>query len=270
MERNPDKEKRLNQNILLIAVGFLLMSAGPALAWEPWSYSAEPIDGRVLDKETGQPVEGAVVVAQWILMGNFFHPDKVGGNLMVLEAITDADGRYHISGWGPKSRPWFTWLEDDDPSFVVFKSGYWPNFEANKDPAWGCIICNFNKRGSKLRKAYWNGKDIHLVPFRIGQTIEKKKLYEPTYVSPEDEKTPIEMTKEKWAEQIENIQDQVSWGRWWGKHDPWTKDDWLKIKNLVQHINEECRKLLPLMHSNIRHLPDEYKNLILGDTPSCL
>src|SRR3989304_3297455 len=121
------------RRLLIASLMAALFCPVAARAWEPWSYIAEPIEGRVVDKETGQPIEGAVVVAQWILAKPL--EGHSVDHWVVIEAITDTEGRYHIPGWGPKTRPWNRWLSNYDPKLVVFKLGYWPKKLINQDPS---------------------------------------------------------------------------------------------------------------------------------------
>jgi hypothetical protein len=102
-----------------------LLFAVVSLAACASTYSAKPITAIVVDAETGEPLEGVNVVAQWILHG----PTWVSaGSLEVDEAVTDKDGRFHIPGWGPKEVPGDlpsgTRLGNADPKLTFFKSGY--------------------------------------------------------------------------------------------------------------------------------------------------
>jgi hypothetical protein len=84
---------------------------------------AKTYHGQVLDKETGKPLEGAVVVVVWhtrpiIAMDapEYFHDAK--------EALTDAQGRFRMEAspaidWNP-----FTVIKK--PNIVIFQPGYEP------------------------------------------------------------------------------------------------------------------------------------------------
>lgn len=91
-------------------------------------YSADPISGRVVDKATGEPIEGAVVVAAWIPMGGLEggNPD---GIVQLLEGVTNAKGEYFIPGWGP--RPYLGWgrIRSSSPQLLFFKYGFNPKLE---------------------------------------------------------------------------------------------------------------------------------------------
>lgn len=249
--------------------GFLLvpLSAGAGLfGSEPWRYSAEPIEGRVLDRETGQPIEGAVVIAQWVLAKPLEGHET--DHWITIEAATDAEGRYRIPGWGPKWRPWFRWLTYYDPQLVIFKPGYWPLTLLNEDPRTTPFNDAINPRGSKVRKSYWNGQDILLLPFRIGAEISRRQLEYPEsdHLRPEDGSKRILMTEEKWVEQIAFAQSALGWrySLSWS-----TAEEWLRIQRFVQAINHECLRVAPSLRIKFSSLPEKHTAVLLGDTPLC-
>ncbi len=125
----------------------------------PDSYSAEPIEGWVVDANTNEPLEGVVVVAAWILDGwttPFIKFDQVG-TLELMESVTDANGRFSFSGWGPLKRPQGAVLWAQDPELLFFKSGY--DIEILSNPL-------TKKLSAKsIRTSQWNGKIIRLRTF---------------------------------------------------------------------------------------------------------
>lgn len=87
------------------------------------SLSADATDSQVLDAETGQPIEGAVVVAYWEMHRGSIAGDSLPcGAASVEEAVTDKDGKFHIPGWGPVHSSCD--MRSFDPFLYVFKSGY--------------------------------------------------------------------------------------------------------------------------------------------------
>lgn len=95
----------------------------------PIRYSSE-ISGNVYDTGSGDPLEGAVVVATWYLTG------MEGAHVSTLaaeETITAADGSFTIDSWGPKfTMPsLFAGLDPDMPKLVVFKDGFLPTIVEN-------------------------------------------------------------------------------------------------------------------------------------------
>ena len=111
---------------LFILLGTLcvVLCSGCAIFSSP--LSADPIDSQVVDADTGQPIEGAVVVAHWELHQGSLTGDSLPcGAANVEEAVTDKDGRFHIPGWGP-TRFSCGDMRQGNPTLFVFKSGYSP------------------------------------------------------------------------------------------------------------------------------------------------
>ena len=86
------------------------------------TYTAEPIAARIVDADTGAPVEGVNVVAAWQAKGGL-----EGGNIMgyvtVMEDVTNANGEFSFPGWGPKK--WRNGaIRDGAPLLILFKPGY--------------------------------------------------------------------------------------------------------------------------------------------------
>jgi hypothetical protein len=78
-----------------------------------------PITGTVVDAETGKPIEGAVVMAEWTKRHGIgdYHTESV----KVVEVLSDKDGKVRISGI---LVPFV-----DPPDVTVYKKGYvaWSN-----------------------------------------------------------------------------------------------------------------------------------------------
>ena len=138
--------------MLVTIIGLPLQACAFTL---PPTYSAEAIEAWVVDEETGQPLEGMIVVANWELMGGL-HPGAVG-SLMVMETVTDTNGRFSFPGWGPKARPSGKYLDNHDPVLKLFKSGY----------AYGAFLNQLREKVNtdSLRRSRWNGKTIKLKKF---------------------------------------------------------------------------------------------------------
>lgn len=74
--------------------------------------------GKVIDADTGDPIEGVVVLAVW----NKIYPNAAGHTTKFYdarEAVTDKNGEFEIPGIGLKILSLL-----DDPSVTIFKAGY--------------------------------------------------------------------------------------------------------------------------------------------------
>lgn len=143
----------------LLVIGLLLLGSAPLPACAfvpPPMYSAEAIEAWVVDEQTGHPLEGVVVVAHWALRGGVFSKNTIG-QLMILETVTDAKGRFAFPAWGPKVRPVTGFLHNRDPAILLFKSGYHPQGLEND--------ATEKVNTSAVRRSEWNGKTIKFKKF---------------------------------------------------------------------------------------------------------
>src|SRR5213593_3967961 len=133
---------------LWMALAALLFWAPVSAQTHPLFYSAKPISGRVVDRDTGRPLEGVIVLAQWVLVDD--------ARIHVAEVVTDASGQYFIPGWGPKARPPSIPLTGySDPEIMYFKPPYAPRWVANR----------FLDNTDAVRTSDWDGKTIELKKF---------------------------------------------------------------------------------------------------------
>jgi hypothetical protein len=84
---------------------------------------AAPTTAKVVDSATGQPIEGANVVATWNLEGGL-EGGAITGHAMVMEAVTDANGQFRFPGWGPTLGYAAGDIKAAAPELLIFKSGY--------------------------------------------------------------------------------------------------------------------------------------------------
>ena len=111
--------KRFRRHLLVSLVVCAMCIVGQAIAAESESYH-----GTVLDAETEEPLEGAVVVVLWFKKTylsmdgpQYFHKGT--------EVLTDTNGKFSVDtspgiNWNP-----FTFMVKD-PWIVIFKPGYAP------------------------------------------------------------------------------------------------------------------------------------------------
>ena len=136
-------------------VGLGLALAVSACASAPM-YAGKEIRGKIIDADTKQPIEGTIIVAQWILFhiqpGHGGHKSRIH----IDEAVADKDGNYVIPAWGPKPHLPFTELQERDPELLIFKSGYLPKGVTNR------FIGEDKLNRGVLRISDWDGKSIDL------------------------------------------------------------------------------------------------------------
>jgi hypothetical protein len=126
-------------------------------------YSAEPTHAWVVDKTTGKPIEGVVVVAYWELRWGF-----EGGSVLdmkILEASTDSQGHFSIPGWGPESIPraagFGARMRNNDPRLFFFHPGYSYKGLQNSD-----LRVSNEALDLPVRKSEHTGKRIELTALR--------------------------------------------------------------------------------------------------------
>ena len=164
---------------LLALACWTLADAPPASeGFQPPFYFAKDIRATVVDEATGDPVPDVVVVALWELRQIAARP-----RLHVAEAVTDAQGRFYIPGWGPKLRPPLAELGDRSPLLLLFKRGFVPLRLHNESRARvEQFLPNYRTlptrqlremiswhRGSPedaLQDCIWDGLTLQLEPFR--------------------------------------------------------------------------------------------------------
>ena len=133
------------------------------------TYKAEPINARVIDAVTKQPIEGVVVVAEWQLVGGLMERVPIE-DLEVREAVTGADGAFHIDGWGPTPIPNGR-LEDNDPGLIFFKVGTEFKVVRNRLAPSGSSPTAI---GRIPGRSVWNGRTIELKP----EPPDQRKAFE--------------------------------------------------------------------------------------------
>ncbi len=151
-----DKFKMLGKVVASISIVMLL-------AWLmffrlPSTYSAMPISGQVADADSGEPLENAIVIAVWELERGFGLEGTIpSGFMQVTEVLTDAEGKYFIDGWGPRSRPGGMYMGHNAPRLVIFKDGYNVFARGNLYDS----IFKDNRRET-IHQSSWGGETIKL------------------------------------------------------------------------------------------------------------
>jgi hypothetical protein len=106
-------KKGSKMRILFLTITVFSLIVTNAFSFDFLYHSDGPYRGKVVDLETGEPIEGAVVAAVWTLTHRFCD---------AKETVTDKNGEFILpKGWCFSFWP-FT--EIDYPEVVVFKPGY--------------------------------------------------------------------------------------------------------------------------------------------------
>lgn len=214
-----NKEVYVKRGIMLFLL-FGLLIAQPACSGSPSYYSAEAIEARVVDAETKKPIEGAVVAANWQLYYSTVGGRVPGSQLMVMEAVTDKDGRFHFPAWGPKKVPkykpqkgdvWIahipflvpdSYLDNHDPQLLLFKSGYEYKRLINE------VSSKTNM--ASLRRSEWNRKTIELKKFKAAG--------------------------EEYAEHVHQLDNDLEWARY-GLMGVLDDCEWKKIPRMLVELH---------------------------------
>jgi hypothetical protein len=121
-------------------------------------YFARSLHGKVVDATTNKPIQGVVVMAEWMLEPIVDYLSQ-SVRLHALETVTDAEGNYTIPGWGPRLRPPGLALAQLSPQIVFIYPGYYPEIRFN----------GYGSRESRsramIRTSDWNGKTEALRQF---------------------------------------------------------------------------------------------------------
>ena len=107
--------------IFVLATGAIVASL--SLTSCAVTYQFAPIEAWVVDAETGAPIEGAVITANWELVKGGFDGPRYFGQLEVKETVTDKSGRFFFAGF-TKNDSSGAELRESDPQILVFKAGY--------------------------------------------------------------------------------------------------------------------------------------------------
>jgi hypothetical protein len=87
------------------------------------------IRGQVVDASTGEPIASAVLVATWEISSPW--EGFVLRQLAVRESATDADGRFELAAWGPRSNFGVGSVRGNQPNIRIWADGYVPRLVSN-------------------------------------------------------------------------------------------------------------------------------------------
>lgn len=123
-----NKEKRSSRiGKIALSLAFVLIAltliSGPGCGNQWMLFYDKPINGYVVDAETGKPIEGIIVIAMWQLTQYLSH--GFGGYAKVIEVKTDKEGKFRIPFW-VTFKPWKfnSPMDDLAPEIMIYKPGY--------------------------------------------------------------------------------------------------------------------------------------------------
>ena len=134
----------------------LLLVMGPISGCNPLYFSSDKIRAKVVDAETGAPIDNAIVNINWVTKQGRYH----GHNYLsfhLAEEITNAEGVFVVDEWGPKFSG-MTWsMSASEPRLEIYKEGYFPfSMLSSSDYLTDHEVGNI--------PVEWNGTTIELKP----------------------------------------------------------------------------------------------------------
>src|SRR5471032_1698515 len=129
--------------------------------------TGEPVQGLVVDAETGVPLSDVHVVErwQWVTWFSSYHeseyvPDRQ--RTRVSETVTTSDGRFDFPGCGPEIHLSGHPSDFDDPRLMFFKPGYEPLQISNDAGDYTGWLSDYwaaagRHNSSGTRRSQWNG-----------------------------------------------------------------------------------------------------------------
>ena len=110
------------KTVLVVSVLFLTLTltSTPSHAFWWMGYHKPEFHGKVIDAETKEPIEGAVVVAVYEKK-SIGIAESYSVVINVKEVLTDKNGEFHIPSYTTILQP-LSWEYDVD--FIIFKPGY--------------------------------------------------------------------------------------------------------------------------------------------------
>lgn len=113
---------------LLLVLLFLMISVPPSHALWWMVYHKPAFKGKVIDAETKEPIEGAVVVVTYSKT-SIGIAESYSVIIKVKETLTDKNGEFYIPSDTTMTQP-LSW--EDMANFIIFKPGYdrWQGYQS--------------------------------------------------------------------------------------------------------------------------------------------
>lgn len=116
--------------IFAVITAIFIFISTPSHAFWWMGYHKPEFKGKVIDSETKEPIEGAVVVVTYSKKVIRIAPESMSEIVDVRETLTDKEGSFHIPSYTTIIDP-FAW--ESFVSFIIFKPGYgsYPNYHVS-------------------------------------------------------------------------------------------------------------------------------------------
>jgi hypothetical protein len=106
----------------LLAACMFIMCSIPSLSSAGWLIYHKPaFEGQILDGETKEPIEGAVVVVKYVKRSSGIGAGTISSIINIRETLTGKDGRFRIPSYTTIIQP-FSW--ESTANFIIYKPGY--------------------------------------------------------------------------------------------------------------------------------------------------
>lgn len=180
---------------------FTFVTPSHALWW--MAYHKPAFKGKVIDAETKEPIEGAVVVAVYTKTSMGI-AESYSVTINVREALTDKNGEFYIPSYATIIQP-LSW--EDKATFIIFKPGYgsfpgYPQTPSGLKPIDHEIFFSKDTFGKEGELELWvkGEKKPELKKFELTfgivelpklKTREERLKAEPGHITDARDKTPI-------------------------------------------------------------------------------
>lgn len=158
--------------------------------------------GRVVDEETGQPIEGAVVLGVWTHSIRFGLEGFRG--YKTEDAVTSKNGRFFIWGvWNPLINRWLPFVDSAD--LVVYKRGF---------VAWNNIATWH--AGPRTDFEWKNGLVLKMAKWKEGYSFREHEAFISTHTFPamtEAFADAMEWERHEQVKEADRINERMGRGR---------------------------------------------------------
>ncbi|MEK6678286.1 MAG: hypothetical protein AABY39_02600 [Nitrospirota bacterium] len=111
--------KTIIVSLIIVLTIFTFVAPSHALWW--MVYHKPAFKGKVIDAETKEPIEGAVVVAVYDKATIGLGAGSISSIIEVRETLTDKEGMFHIPSYLTIIQPFSI---ENEANFIIFKPGY--------------------------------------------------------------------------------------------------------------------------------------------------